>query len=159
MAIAQTVVAHFIVGNSQNFQPADWDHNIALAHEAGLDGFALNVAADGSCDKQIPMAYQAAERASQNGTTFKVFLQFDDCNGNWQAPQLTQTIAKYSGSPAQLKVGGKPLVSTFEGADAGTDWASVKSATGSYLVPDWTSKKGSNPGLFGVADGCAFPSL
>ena len=118
------------------------------AMAAGIDGFSLNVANDGTTiDKAVPLAYQAAEKLGN----FKVFLQFDYSHGAWDAGALSNYISKYASSPAQFKMQGKPLVSTFEGTpDA---WPAVKAATGCYLVPDWTSKKGSGPGLFNMADG------
>jgi Glycosyl hydrolase family 71 len=54
--------------------------------------------------------------------------------------QVIDWINKYKNSPAQLKVDGKPMVSTFEGPGWADNWAAVRQATGNiYLVPDWTS--------------------
>ena len=118
------------------------------AAAAGIDGFALNVANDGTTiDNAVPIAYQAAEQLGN----FQVFLQFDYNHGPWDAPTISAHVNKYAGSPAQLKIHGKPLVSTFEGsADA---WPAVKAATGCHFVPDWTSKKTAATGLFAMADG------
>ena len=136
------------MGNAGGYQLADWASEIHTAAAAGLDGFALNVADDGTTiDTQVPLAYQAAEQAGN----FKVFLQFDFSMGAWDAATLSQHISKHAGSLAQFKVGGKPLVSTFEGPL--DPWPAVKAATGCHFVPDWTSKKGSGAAAFAATDG------
>ena len=40
---------------------------------------------------------------------------------------------------AHYRYNGKPLVSTFEGVSSAGDWAGIKSATGCFFIPDWTS--------------------
>lgn len=116
---------------------------------AGIDGFALDVADDGSAGTQLPLAYKAAEKTGK----FKVFLQFDYASGNWTPAELSGNIAKYANSPAQFKVQGRPLVSTFEGSDYAKDWSSMKSNGSISFAPDWTDKKTSDPGIFAVTDG------
>ena len=40
------VVAHHMVGNTFPYTLDDWAEDIALAHAAGIDGFALNIGSD-----------------------------------------------------------------------------------------------------------------
>lgn len=40
------VVAHHMVGNTYPYTPQDWAADINAAHNAGIDGFALNIGTD-----------------------------------------------------------------------------------------------------------------
>ena len=40
------VVAHHMVGNTYPYTLSDWADDIAQAHAAGIDGFALNMGSD-----------------------------------------------------------------------------------------------------------------
>ena len=40
------VIAHHMVGNTFPYTLSDWQEDIALAHAAGIDGFALNMGTD-----------------------------------------------------------------------------------------------------------------
>lgn len=40
------VVAHHMVGNTFSYTKQDWLNDIVLAHESGIDGFALNTGRD-----------------------------------------------------------------------------------------------------------------
>lgn len=70
---AQSVVAHFIVGNAKNYQAADWDADIKAAADAGIEGFSLNIGDPALFDTQVPLAYDAAQKHGK----FGMFLQFD----------------------------------------------------------------------------------
>lgn len=50
------VVAHFMVGNSYPYTLNDWLSDIQLAHESGIDGFALNVGSDSWQPQQVASA-------------------------------------------------------------------------------------------------------
>ena len=117
--------------------PTDWASDLALAKAAKIDGFAMNVAAgDPNTDTVLAAAYAAAETAGD----FKMFLSFDYLSmGAWDAGHVTNKINQYKSSPAQFNYQGKPLVSTFEGVGNTGDWAGIKSATGCFFVPDWSS--------------------
>lgn len=45
-ASSKHVVAHVIVGNTFPYTQTNWLSDIKLAHENGIDGFALNVGPD-----------------------------------------------------------------------------------------------------------------
>jgi glucan endo-1,3-alpha-glucosidase len=59
----------------------------------------------------------------------------------WSVEKVSSWINKYKDSPAQLKVDGKPFVSTFEGPQWSDNWAAVRSSVEGdiYLVPDFSS--------------------
>ena len=51
------VVAHHMVGNTYPYTPQDWADDIQDAHDAGIDGFALNIGTDEWQPKQVAAAY------------------------------------------------------------------------------------------------------
>ncbi|KAI0768974.1 glycoside hydrolase [Trametes elegans] len=136
---SKLVVAHHIVGLTGGGGAGDytldtWKKDIKLASSKGIDGFALNVGADDWTYTQVGNAYQAAEDLKSN---FKLFLSLDmaaiggvkNCNSPDTAAYIRDLTNKFIGRASQLKVKGKPLVSTFAGesctfgeADVFTGW-------------------------------------
>lgn len=127
---------------------ADWASDIQAAKAAHIDGFALNIASqDSTTGAVLDSAYAAAETAGN----FSLFLSFDYASeGPWPADNVITTINNYKNKPAQFYYQGKPLVSTFEGTNSVNDWAGIKSATGCFFIPSWTSLGPS--GFAGVLD-------
>ncbi|KAI5860904.1 glycoside hydrolase family 71 protein [Durotheca rogersii] len=130
------VFAHYMVGLTNGQTRDQWEKDITEAQSAGIDGFALNI---GSADfwnaDQLQLAY---DTAASHG--FSLFLSFDMLASSWSIDQVVSLVNQYKEVGSQLKVDGKPLVSTFEGTDWVDNWASVRSATGDiFLVPDWSS--------------------
>lgn len=117
--------------------PEDWASDIAMAKDAQIDGFAMNIAAgDPNTDRVLAAAYSAAETAGD----FTMFLSFDYLSmGAWDASQIINKINQYKYSSAQFNYEDKPLVSTFEGVTNTDDWSSIKDATNCFFVPDWSS--------------------
>lgn len=68
------VVAHHIVGNTYPYTISDWLQDITLAHQYGIDAFALNVGPDSWQPARVADAYAAAK---QSGTGFKLFFSLD----------------------------------------------------------------------------------
>ncbi|OTA96250.1 glycoside hydrolase family 71 protein [Hypoxylon sp. CO27-5] len=130
------VFAHYMVGLTSGQSQDQWQKDITEAKSAGIDGFALNVgSADSWNAQQLQLAY---DTASSNG--FSLFLSFDMAASSWTVDQVVSLVNQYKGAGSQLKVNGKPFVSTFEGPSWADNWASVRSATGDiFLVPDWSS--------------------
>ena len=50
------VVAHFMVGNTYPYNQQSWLSDILLAHQNGIDGFALNVGRDPWQSQQVANA-------------------------------------------------------------------------------------------------------
>ncbi|KAJ9617013.1 Glucan endo-1,3-alpha-glucosidase agn1 [Cladophialophora chaetospira] len=145
---AQSVFAHVIVGNTYSYTLADWAHEIEVAANASIDGFALNIGyldtinPAGFVQAQLNNAYTAAD-----ATNFKLFFSFDyAAQGAWDQNAVIKTINAYSSRPSQFKWEGKPLASTFEGPNNAGDWAYIKSQTNSFFAPDFSSQ-----GCFGAA--------
>ncbi|MCJ1475766.1 hypothetical protein MMC13_004430 [Lambiella insularis] len=150
-AQAKAVFAHFIVGNAGSWTQQQWAQDIANASAAGIDGFALNIAGDGYTSTQLGYAYDAADAAGN----FKLFISFDYAAnpafvGDVQG--VSSIINTYKGRKSQYLYDDAPLVSTFEGTTSAGDWPAIKSATGCFFVPDWTSAKGT-PNTFANVDG------
>ncbi|MCJ1359083.1 MAG: hypothetical protein MMC33_009083 [Icmadophila ericetorum] len=132
---AQEVFSHFIVGNSASYTVAQWTSDINTAIDAGIDGFALNIGGDSYTSTQLSNAFTAA----QNVGNFFLFISFDyGANPDFTTAQVQSYVNQYSSSPAYFQYLGKPLVSTFEGPNAGdTDWTIIGSQYS--LIPDWSS--------------------
>ncbi len=150
LAEAKAVFAHFLVGNVQAFSQADWEADIALAQAAGIDGFALNVAAgDSSNTASLAKAFQAADAKG-----FKLFFSFDYLAwGVWDAGTVINLINTYKDRGSYWKQGSQPLVSTFEGVDNISDWGDIKASTGAFFMPDYSSIGAQRAAQSGVADG------
>ncbi|KAH7014504.1 glycosyl hydrolase family 71-domain-containing protein [Microdochium trichocladiopsis] len=130
------VACHFMMGIvSGRTSARDYDLDMQLARDAGIDAFALNIGTDSFTDQQLDYAYQSA---ADNG--MKVFISFDF---NWynsgQAAQVGQKIAKYGGRPGQLIMDGRIFASTFASGNPMVDSAIIKSAAGSnvYWIPNF----------------------
>jgi hypothetical protein len=124
------------VGNCKSWETSNWEADIKLAQQAHIDAFALNIAADEANNAaSIAKAFEAAESLG-----FKLFFSFDYAgNGAFEMADVIAYINKYSGSSAHFKVDGQPLVSTFEGPGNADDWIAIKSQTGCFFLPDWSS--------------------
>ncbi|EEH09577.1 glycosyl hydrolase [Histoplasma capsulatum G186AR] len=146
------VFAHFMVGCAAAMTQEDWMADIKLAKQANIDAFALNIGRqDSYTDAVLFRAYEAAAAVGD----FGLFISFDYLSGGpWPMDVVIQTINKYSGHRSQFKYHNQPLVSTFEGTDNINDWYAIKSATGCFLVPDWSSLGLEGlPGVMNVIDG------
>ncbi|XDG06449.1 hypothetical protein ABKA04_006064 [Annulohypoxylon sp. FPYF3050] len=130
------VFAHYMVGLTSGQSKDQWQKDITDAKSAGIDGFALNVGSQDSWNaEQLQLAYDTA-----SSNSFNLFLSFDMAASSWTVDQVVSLINQYKGASSQLKVNGKPFVSTFEGPTWADNWSSVRSSTGDiFLVPDWSS--------------------
>lgn len=137
------VFCHFMVGIvSDRTSAADWDSDMQLAKDMGIDAFALNIGTDEFTETQLGYAYESA--ANNN---MSVFISFDF---NWwdtttDATQIGQMIAKFGAESAQLMVDGKIFVSSFAGD--GLDVAAVRSAADidMFLAPNFHPTETSDP--------------
>jgi len=82
---------------------------------------------------QVDSAYAAAQAS---GTGIKLFYSFDltemDCN----LGDLVARVNRFASHPAQFKVNGKVLISSYSGDCLGnTGWAGLKQQTNGYLMP------------------------
>lgn len=92
--------------------------------------------ADYWTNPQLNNAYAAAEQTGG----FVLFISFDMAAGNWSVQQVADLVNAHKGSRAQLRVEGRPFVSTFEGPGWADNWGAVRQMTGGiFLVPDWSS--------------------
>lgn len=120
------VFAHYMVGLTSGQSQDQWQKDITEAKSAGIDGFALNIgSADSWNGEQLQLAY---DTAAANG--FSLFLSFDMAASSWNTDQVISLVNQYKDAGSQLKVNGKPFVSTFEGPDWSDNWANVRSSTG-----------------------------
>ncbi|KAK8045050.1 hypothetical protein PG993_005074 [Apiospora rasikravindrae] len=160
LAADKAVFAHYMLGNVASFSQADWEKDIQLAKDSGIDGFALNMAAD-ALATNWPSA-QTAFKAAEN-KNFKLFFSFDYLGGNtpWAAADVTNYTNTWKGSSAYFKRDGRPLVSTFEGVDNRNDWTQIKTDTQAFFMPDYSSLgaevAAAAPGVDGLFSWDAWP--
>lgn len=140
------------MGNVKTWEVANWVADMNLAQLAHIDAFALNMAAGESNNAlSVSRAFAAAESVG-----FKLFFSFDYAgNGPFDKDEVIKYVNQYTTSAAHFKVDGKPLVSTFEGPAKSSDWITIKSETGCFFLPDWSSAgaKGALSLTPGVVDG------
>jgi glucan endo-1,3-alpha-glucosidase len=113
-----------MVGIVSQYQQADWEKEMQIAKAHAIDGFALNIGTDDYTQKQLDLAFAAAEVVD-----FDLFISFDF---NWYSISDVDGVAtmfkRYMDKPKQYKVDGKPFVSTFIGD--GFDWGAVERQVG-----------------------------
>lgn len=135
------VFCHFMIGIVSNRKNAsDYDSDMQLAKDLGIDAFALNIGTDNYTDTQLAYAYDSASK-----NDMKVFISFDF---NWfstdDADKVGTVIANYSSHAAQLFIDDKVFASSFAGD--GLDVAAVKKAAGQdiYFAPNFSPDKTDN---------------
>ncbi|TDN70720.1 glycoside hydrolase family 71 protein [Paraburkholderia sp. BL10I2N1] len=140
------VLAHYMVAWPRGGPNACIDDYIAEVRDAqqrGIDGFALNC---GGWNRSEPLyrarvltMYRAAE---QFGNGFKLFVSADGKAQN----ELDDIVHTTAGLPAQLTVGGKPVVSSYAlgGKDAAHCEALIAQAEslGAHFVPHFVPSTG-----------------
>ncbi|KAL4911468.1 hypothetical protein BDW74DRAFT_164932 [Aspergillus multicolor] len=133
---AAAVFAHFMVTNSANYTSTDWKNDMQLAQDAPIDAFALNMAYnDPNKIDALSAAFSAAD-----GLGFKLFFSFDYAgNGNWPKQDVINLINQYSAHSSYYFYNGQAFVSTVEGPGRADDWPEIKSATGCFFIPSWSS--------------------
>ncbi|KAK3388486.1 glycosyl hydrolase family 71-domain-containing protein [Sordaria brevicollis] len=141
MIVPKSVFAHYMVGLTLNQTTDQWKHDIRLASEASIDGFALNI---GPADHYTYTSLHTAYEAAATFTNFSLFLSFDFASqpdNNWDVDYIANLTNTFKDEPAQFKVDGKPLVSTFEGVEFVEGWREVRKRVdgGIVFVPDWSS--------------------
>ena len=123
----------------------DYDSDMQQAAAVGIDAFALNIGVDSYTQTQLGYAYESA--ANNN---MSVFISFDfNWYNIWMTSEIGTMIKNFANSPAQLKIGGKVVVSSFAGD--GLDLDAVASAagiarSGIFFAPNF------QPGGLGSAD-------
>jgi len=127
------VLMHHIVGNTYTYSISDWKADIQQIQGKGVDALALNIGSDVWELTQVANAYSAAESL---GTGFKMFLSFDFTAMACTLSNLVSSVNRFANHPNQLKINGRPMVSSFEGKCLGNSgWASLKSQTNGYIMP------------------------
>ncbi|TFK52554.1 glycoside hydrolase family 71 protein [Heliocybe sulcata] len=132
-----------MVGNTYPYTVDNWSSDIALAHSAGIDGFALNIGSDPWQQQRVADAYTAAQKF---GPDFKLFISFDmsvlPCSSPDNAAALRNYITTYASHPNQLKYDGKVFASTFAGESCTFGQGSV--------AQGWSSQFTQHPQLSGA---------
>jgi hypothetical protein len=101
---------------------ADYQREIRAAQEAGIDGFALNCGGwtlrEPHYKRRVLLVYRAAQELE---TGFKLFLSADYATG-LTSEETRDMVESFRTHPNQLRHEGKPVLSTFGGGTAQTDF-------------------------------------
>jgi hypothetical protein len=119
------VFAHYMVciptygGDSKI---ADYQREIRDAQSAGIDGFALNCGGwslrEPHYKRRSQLIYQAAQEL---GTEFKLLISADYASG-LTSEETRDMVETFRAHPNQFRHAGKPVLSTFAGGAAQTDF-------------------------------------
>ena len=145
------------MGAAKGLASADsYDADMVVAKKAGIDAFALNIGTDGWAQTQLVYAYASA---AKNGMSVFISFDFNRFDPS-QALDMANVLGTFITLPAQLKVDGKPFVSTFSGD--GLDLQAVRNFVKEnkgldlFIVPNF---KADNPGgADGLFNWMAWPS-
>lgn len=143
------VFCHFMIGIvGDRTSAADYDSDMQLAKDLGIDAFALNIGTDDFSATQLSYAYESAAN-----NDMKVFISFDF---NWfdpatDAAKVGQMIANFSQHPSQLRVDRKAFASSFAGD--GLDVSAMKSSAGIdiFFAPNFHPSQTSDHNAFDAA--------
>ncbi|BGP53751.1 Glucan endo-1,3-alpha-glucosidase agn1 [Rhodotorula sphaerocarpa] len=117
-AKTKQVFAHVMFGEVQGYEVQDYVDDQVLAREVGTDAFAVNVAWYDFEPTQLERIFAAAEQ-----TKFPLFFSFDMLHWNKAGASdamLNERLAVYANKSTYHRIDGKIVVSTFNGAEAGT---------------------------------------
>ncbi|KAJ4479826.1 glycosyl hydrolase family 71-domain-containing protein [Lentinula lateritia] len=179
------VFMHHIVGNTYEYTRDSWANDlnqirakdmqvscfiIQILHHSynvffgNSDAVALNVGRDSWQRNRIEDAYSVAAAVGMS-----VFISFDYTSFDCSVDNTIQWVDSFKGLPAQFKVNGRPMISSYSGECLGPDgWQTIRTKTGGFLMPfiygndDQQFKKGSSYGFLdswycSVSWGCAWP--
>jgi glucan endo-1,3-alpha-glucosidase len=95
---------------------------------------AMNIGGSDWQKTQLGYAYNAAQAIN---SSVKFFISFDFTTDlGCSLEDIVARTLQFSSHPSQFTVGGKPMVSSFEGACLGNaGWSSLKTRTNAYLMP------------------------
>ena len=143
-----------MIGVASDYTTSDFQDDLSKAQAAGIDAFGLNMAAqDPNTGTTVARMFAAAESM---GGSIKLYLIFDYAAwGAWDPTAAANLINQYKTSPVYFKYKGKPLVSTFEGPANSGDWPGIKSSTGCFFIPDYSSVGAATASSYSAIDGLA----
>ena len=105
-----------------NSSVADFQREIRDAQAAGIDGFALNCGGwtlrEPHYKRRVLLMYRAAQEME---TGFKLFLSADYATG-LTSEETRDMVESFRTHPNQFRHEGKPVLSTFGGGTAQTDF-------------------------------------
>ncbi|KAJ5574370.1 alpha-1-3-glucanase/mutanase [Penicillium hispanicum] len=149
------VFSHFMVGIvGERTSSSDWDQDMKLAKDTGIDAFALDIGTDSFTDTQLGYAYTSAAKYGM-----KLFLSFDF--SYWSTSDgsgIGAKVKQYASYPAQLTVDGKVFVSSFSGN--GVDVSAIEAAAGQslFFAPNFEPSGGDFGAIQGALNWMAWPS-
>ncbi|KAJ3878391.1 glycoside hydrolase [Lentinula edodes] len=138
-----------------------WATDLNQIRAKDIDAVALNVGRDSWQRSRIEDAYSVAAAVGMS-----VFISFDYTSFDCSVDNTIKWVDSFKGLPAQFKVNGRPMISSYSGECLGPDgWQTIRAKTGGFLMPfiygndDQQFKKGSSYGFLDswYCWGCAWP--
>ncbi|BGP37956.1 Glucan endo-1,3-alpha-glucosidase agn1 [Rhodotorula kratochvilovae] len=156
-ASARSVIAHQMGGETQRYTKEDYAADMRLSKEVGIDAWAVNSGKDTYEQEHLDTMFDAAKDEG-----YKLTLSVDMLHWNVEGASdlLLERLKRYATRDEWFKLDGKPVLTTFNGAQDGTylnglssfkesndAWNAVLSAAGEavgssfYFAPTWLSNK------------------
>ncbi|KAM7196353.1 glycoside hydrolase family 71 protein [Rhypophila sp. PSN 637] len=91
--------------------------------------------------ESLGMALRVPSYLSTRHDDFTLFISYDfAAPGEWTVETIVNLTETFKDEPAQFKVDGKPLMSTFEGGEFIDGWKEVRKRVDGdiYFIPDWS---------------------
>ncbi len=113
------VFAHFMVCLPYNGDDsvAAYEHQIRLAQQYGIDGFALNCGAWTNEPYYVERSKRMYEAAKRVTPDFKIFFSIDTASGLDPLPAALDMMKRFADHPNQFRHDGKPVLSAYSCAD------------------------------------------
>lgn len=134
------IFAHYMIANTpddtaSHVRVDDYKKEIVYAQAHGIDGFALNCAdwtkRQDFYKKRASLMYEAAEDL---GTGFKLFISADFCC-NIDIDDVRDMVQTFYNHPNQLRIEGKPVLSTYAGSKRSDEIQRLLSSLASQGMP------------------------
>ncbi|KAJ3813075.1 glycosyl hydrolase family 71-domain-containing protein [Lentinula aff. lateritia] len=161
--IHSNLVIDFLTRSKDTYEYTrdSWATDLKQIQAKDIDAVALNVGRDSWQRSRIEDAYIVAATVGMS-----VFISFDYTSFDCSVDNTIQWVDSFKGLPAQFKVNGRPMISSYSGECLGPDgWQTIRAKTGGFLMPfiygtdDQQFKKGSSYGFLDswYCWGCAWP--
>ncbi|TNY20257.1 glycosyl hydrolase family 71-domain-containing protein [Rhodotorula diobovata] len=156
-AHARAVIGHWMGGETQRYTTEDYAADMRLSKEVGIDAWAVNSGKDTYEEEHLDAIFEAG---AQEGFNLTLSVDMLHWNVEGASDLLLERLKRYATRDEWFKLDGKPVLTTFNGAQDGTYLDGVSTfkesndlwntlldaaaeAVGSpfYFAPTWLSNK------------------
>ncbi|KAF5338045.1 hypothetical protein D9758_014252 [Tetrapyrgos nigripes] len=131
MSPVHYLAVHPRVDHAQSLAERKYVFMHVRMQSVGIDAVAMNIGGDQWQTDQLYSAYAQAHK-----TSIKLFISFDYTAFPCDTAETIRVASLFMDHPAQFKVAGRPMISSYSGVCLGVDgWKAVRSSTGGFLMP------------------------